>query len=492
MKNNKTKILIAAAEITPIAKVGGLGDVIGALPRALKKLNLDARVIIPFYGLIEKNKYQLKLIKNNIKVQTKIAAELIGLWQTTLPGSEVPVYLIEHNFFKGQNIYSSQFSGVSELYPSDLIDIEKFVFFSRAILESIKALNFKPDVIHLNDWHTAAVTLFLKTLYKKDPGLKKIKTLYTIHNLANQGITDPQVIKLNKINPNLASILEDQKDKNINFMVQGILNSSLINTVSPTYAREILTKEYGAGLENILALRNQELYGILNGLDTDFFNPATDKFIKQGYSPKTPEKKMANKLYLQQKLGLPQNKNTALVGLVSRFVWQKGLELITEKFVRAIHEFPLPCQFVFLGTGEKRYETALVKLAKKYPNKFNVQIKFDEKLAHEIYAGSDIFLVPSLFEPCGLTPMIAMRYGSVPLVRSTGGLKDTVNNQVGFTFKKFNSNELGKTLEKALDIFCHQPKIWRQLQLNGMKQDFSWGKSARQYLKLYKKLLNKK
>ena len=446
IKHNRLKILIAAAEVTPIAKVGGLGDVIGALPKALAGLNLDARVIIPFYGAIDKNKYKIKSTKPNVK----IGAETINLYETRLPGSTVPVYLIEHNYFKGKEIYST----TSADGPADM---KKYDFFSRAILAAVKALDFKPDVIHLNDWHSAAAAALLKA----DPYFKQTKTLYTIHNLANQGRFGKK-----------------------NYMAEGILNADLINTVSPAYAKEILTKEYGAGLEKILAKRKKRLYGILNGIDIDFFNPETDKFIKKNYSLKTLEKKRANKLFLQKNLGLRPDKNTALVGLVTRFVGQKGVQLITEKFSE------LNCQFVFLGTGEKRLETALLNLAEKFPDKFKIFFKFDEPLAHQIYAGSDIFLVPSLFEPCGLTQMIAMRYGSVPLVRSTGGLYDTVNDKIGFTFKNFNSAEFYKTLKRALKIYYGQPKIWRRLRLNGLKQDFSWNKSAKEYLKLYLKLLN--
>lgn len=482
MKNKPLKILIAATEVTPIAKVGGLGDVIGALPKALDRLHLDARVIIPFYGAVDRKKYHAKLIKQNIKVNNSS----INLWQTNLPGSTALVYLIEHKFFNNQEIYSTALADGPK-------DTEKYMFFSRAILESVRVINFRPKVIHLNDWPTAAVAKLLKTDYQNDRFFKQTKTLYTIHNLAHQGPAGPK-----------------------NYMAEGILSSDLVSTVSPTYSREILTKEYGAGLENILSKRKKQLYGILNGIDTEFFNPATDRFIKQNYSPETLGKKSDNKLFLQQKLNLPRNKNTALVGLITRFVWQKGLELITEKFSE------LNCQFVFLGTGEKRYEDALLSLARKYPEKFKVLIKFDEKLAHEIYAAADIFLVPSRFEPCGLTQMIAMRYGGVPVVRATGGLKDTVApfngspliparlnyvsrsggkraegilrgvekiKPTGFTFKKFDSAEFYKILKKALTVYYHRPQIWRQLQLNGMEQNFSWKKSAGEYLKLYKKLL---
>lgn len=449
MKNTKLKILIAAAEVAPIAKVGGLGDVVGALPKALAKLKLDARIIAPFYGAIDRNKYQIKLIKKNIKT----GAALINLWQMYLPDSAVPIYLIEHSFFNGKKIYSTPLA-------DGPTDIEKFVFFSQTILESAKAINFKPSIIHLNDWHTAAVATFLKTDYKTDLFFKQTKTLYTIHNLANQGLSNSK-----------------------NYMAEGILNSDLVNTVSPTYAKEILTKEYGAGLEKILNKRKNDLYGILNGIDADFFNPAADNLIRQKYSLKNLEKKTANKLALQKQLGWPADKNMALIGLISRLVWQKGLDLITEKFSK------LNCQFVFLGTGEKRHEEALLNLAKKFPRQFNVQIKFDEKLAHSIYAGVDIFLMPSRFEPCGLGQMIAMRYGAVPLVRATGGLADTVNNKTGFTFKKYSGQELYKTITKALAVFYKNKKLWRRLKINGLQRDFSWNKPAREYLKLYKKLV---
>ncbi|MDO8668272.1 MAG: glycogen/starch synthase [bacterium] len=465
VKNNLLKILIAAAEVTPIAKVGGLGDVIGALPKALSKLNLDARVIIPFYGAIDRNKYKIKLIKQKIGV----GEALINLWQTNLPNSTVPVYLIEHNFFKGREIYSNALA-------DDPKDTKKYLFLAHAILESLKALNFKPNVIHLNDWHTAAVPLLLKTDRQNNEFFKQTKTLYTIHNLANQGPAGQKTpVKSGETGAKLFD--------GVNYMAEGIINSGIVSTVSPTYAKEILTKKYGARLENILLKRKNQLYGILNGIDTDFFNPAADKLIKKNYSLETIENKLNNKLSLQKKMGWPEDKDIALVGLVTRFVWQKGIELITEKFSE------LNCQFVFLGTGEKRYEEALLNLAKKYPGKFKVLIKFDEKLAHEIYAGSDIFLVPSRFEPCGLTQMIAMRYGSVPIARATGGLKDTVNAKVGFIFKQFAATKFYDTLQKALNIYYNRPKAWNQLKKNGMRQDFSWNKSAKEYLKLYKKLI---
>jgi len=460
---SKIKVLFLSAEAAPLAKIGGLGDVAGALPGNLAKLGVDIRICLPFYGSINQKKYPAKKIISRLAIPTDGKNETIDVYRTNLPGTKVPIYLIKHIFFNSKEIYIGKPLMLGGKYTKPLDELKRFAFFTRAALETAKKLDFQPNIIHANDWHTALAANFIKTLNQKSNFFAKTKTLYTIHNLANQGIN---------------------KDKN--YMAEGILSADLVNTVSPTYAKEILTKEYGAGLENILVKREKQLYGILNGIDIDFFNPAKDNLISQKYSLKNLEKKTANKIELQQQLGLPQNKNTALVGLVTRFVWQKGVELITEKFSK------LNCQFVFLGTGEKKYENTLLNLAKKYPNNFKVIIKFDEKLAHEIYAGSDIFLVPSRFEPCGLTQMIAMRYGSVPVVRATGGLVDTVNKKVGFTFKKFDSTEFYKTLNKALKIYYKQPKVWRQLQLSDMKQDFSWSKSAGEYLKLYKKLANAK
>lgn len=472
------KILFLSAEVTPIAKVGGLGDVAGALPKALASLGTDIRLILPYYGIID-SKYNPKLVLENLNVTIDNKEEVVSIWETDLPGSKVPIYLIKHKHFAGKEIYSSGTKMQDSRYETDLNDVERFVFYSRASLAAAKALDFTPDIIHANDWHVASTFDYLAEL----PELKNTKKIFTIHNLANQGIVNTDIIKFSGINPELQNIKGDLENGDINFMVQGVLGADIINAVSPTYAKEILTAEYGAGIEKILKKRKRTLYGVLNGIDIDFFNPETDNFIPHKYSVSTLNEKIKNKLALQKKLGLPQNENIPLVGFVSRFVWQKGVDLITEKYSQ------LGCQFVFLGTGEAKYEEQLNGLANKYPEKFSAQIKFDEGLAHEIYAASDIFLVPSRFEPCGLTQMIAMRYGSVPVVRKTGGLADTVNWRNGFVFKDFNTNVLYKTLEKAIKKY--KTSAWKRLQTRGMKQDFSWKKSAKEYLKLYKKALKK-
>ncbi len=479
LNKSKIKVLFLSAEVAPLAKVGGLGDVAGALPQALNKLGLDIKICLPYYGLIDTKKYPAKKIIGKLEVPTGKKNETIDVWETNLPGTKIPIYLIKHSFFNFKDIYLGKHAKQPD-------NSKRFAFFTRSALEIVKKINFKPDIIHANDWHTGLTADFIKTLNQKNNFFAKTRTLYTIHNLSSQGITRPDIVAYTKIDPNLAIIKVDAEDGDINFMVQGILGSDLINTVSPTYAKEILEHYQGANLEKILKKRKKDLYGILNGIDTGFFNPAADNLISQKYSLKSLEKKTDNKLALQKKLGLPIDKNIALVGLVSRLVWQKGLDLITEKFSR------LNCQFVFLGTGQAELEQQLINLSKKFPSKFCTQIKFDEKLAHLIYAGSDIFLMPSRFEPCGLGQMIAMRYGTVPLVRATGGLADTVKNKNGFIFKKYSSEELYKTIDKALTVFYTNRKLWRRLKVNGMKNNFSWDKPAYEYLKLYKKLSNGK
>ncbi|MBU0897895.1 glycogen synthase [Patescibacteria group bacterium] len=482
------KVLFLSAEVAPLAKVGGLGDVAGALPIALAKLGVDIRICLPFYGLIDRKKYSAKKIINGLSVSISNKNKLINVWQTFLPKTKIPVYLIEHSFFKGEKIYSGGRLMLNNKYTRKIDDLKKFTFFTRTVLEVTRKLNFQPDVIHTNDWHVALTADFIKTLNSKDDFFVNTKTLYTIHNLANQGITKPNIINFAKINKSLPIVKVDSQDGDVNFMVQGILGSNLVNTVSPTYAKEILTHYQGAELDNILIKRKKDLYGILNGIDTDFFNPEKDNLIKQKYSLKNLKQKTINKLALQKQLGLPVDKDIALVGLISRFVWQKGLDLFNEDFSK------LNCQFVFLGTGQKEYEKILKDLAKKYPKKFSVQLAFDEKLAHLIYAGADIFLMPSRFEPCGLGQLIAMRYGTVPVVRATGGLADTVKEVksgggTGFVFDKYSSEAFYQKLNEALTVFYKKQQLWRQIQKTGMKQDFSWDKSAKKYFELYKKLI---
>lgn len=478
----KISVAILGAELTPLAKVGGLGDVVGALPKTLFELGVDVATFIPFYGSIDRAGLKLELVAKDLTVEANGAFKL-SVWQTCLPGSEAKLYLLEHPYFSGQEIYSHE-----QLVGKDLkvSEVEKFILFSQASLVAMKAINFKPQIIHLNDWHTAPLLAFLAEDKKDEASFfAGTKTVYTIHNLANQGKYSRNELRL-PANDVVAKACLDGKD--INFMAMGILGADIVNTVSKTYAKEILTPEQGAGLEQVLLQRKDSLYGVVNGIDTEFFNPATDSCLWQNYDAANLDKKRVNKLNLQKELGLPESADTPVFGLVSRLVNQKGLDLLDEKIAN------LRAQFIFLGTGQKDVEERVAAWAQKYPQAVKAIIGFDAKLAQRIYAGSDIFLMPSKFEPCGLGQLIAMRYGTLPLVRKTGGLADTVTSKKGYLFKGYDNKSLLRCLKKAATNFQKDPGAWKACQTLVMSLDFSWKKPAKTYIKLYKKALrlNKK
>lgn len=461
---------MVSAEAAPFAKVGGLADVAGALPPALAKLDCDIRLMLPLYGAIDRKKFKIKESLPGMKIVSGKKMVKTGVWESILPSSSVRTYFLDApKYFSGKEIYGRNGS-------------EKFLFFSLAALKALRWIGFRPDIIHCNDFHTALIPDLLKTF--DNPFYRGIKTLYTIHNLNYQGKIEPEILSTGNLNKNsLKSLAKDALDGDVNFMVQGIIGADLVNTVSRNYAKEITSSIYGAGLEKVIRANKRKIIGIENGIDYELFDPQTDTLIKKKYGIKSLENKNENKLYLQKIFGLPRNPRTALIGMVSRLSWQKGFELITENLAE------LDCQFAILGTGEKKYERQLSALSRKYPEKFSTKLKFDLKLARRIYAGSDLFLAPSRFEPCGLTQMVAMRYGTIPIVRATGGLADTVDAKTGFRFKEFSPEALYSGLEKALAIFYQHPKKWKQMMTNGMKKDFSWKKPAKEYLKLYRKLI---
>jgi starch synthase len=462
---------MTAAEVAPLVKVGGLGDVVGSLPPAITRLGCDVRIIIPKYGCIDEKKFKLKKILSNIEIPTAGAVEKVNLYATKLPGNENIVYLVDApKYFSNKNPYAGNNS-------------EKFLFFSLAVMHIMPLIDFIPDILHCHDFHVAMLIDLIKVENLYTSLFKNTKTLYTIHNLNFQGQTGIETLRTGNLDKNLLSSLSrDAQDEDINFMVQGVINADLVNTVSPTYAKEILTSIYGSGLEKIIKLNKHKIFGVLNGIDTVFFNPEKDRYVFKRFNVQSLKNKVLNKTSLQKKLGLKQDSKIAMAGLVSRFVWQKGLELIDESLLKS------NCQFVFLGTGERKYEEQLRALAEKYPQQVSARIGFDVALAQQIYAAADIFLVPSRFEPCGLTQMIAMRYGAVPVVRATGGLADTVDKEVGFKFREFEAKIFKNTLERALKLYYTKPAEWKKLQINGMKKDFSWNKPAKEYLNLYYKL----
>jgi len=463
----KMKILMAAAEIAPFAKVGGLADVLESLPPALqKRFPLEVRLVMPKYGSLKATGLKEK------KRFTYLGKEVV-LWEGQTKG-KIKIYFLENK----------EFFGRPEVYWGN--NEERFAFFSGAILTALPLIKFLPDVIHCHDYHTALLIPLGKKVLPQ-----KVGTMLTIHNLRYQGKTKTAVIK-NQFPEAWQKFSFWPNSQQINFLRLAIQEADYVTTVSPTYAREITRPAYGEGLEKELRRKGKNLVGILNGLDTDLFNPQKDKNIFCRYSATSLAKKKKNKLALQKELGLPEQEDILLVGLVSRLVFQKGIDFVPENLG------DLKAQFVFLGTGEKKYEDYLKSLEKKYPQQVRAKIMFDLKLASQIYAASDLFLMPSRFEPCGLGQMIAMRYGAVPLVRKTGGLADTVRpyaprarKATGFVFTRQTQPACYNALKRASRLFYCQPKIWQNLQKNGLQQDFSWHSSAQEYFSLYQKLRKK-
>lgn len=469
---NKSNVLFVAAEIAPIAKVGGLADVIGALPQALANIGTFTTVALPYYEFLKSNK-QLKAKKClSFSLEFNGRSEEVAVYQAVLPSAKIPLYLYDRTSQASAEVYgSAEMRG--QLYINPLADLERFTFFSVAVAESLERLPVRFEVVHCHDWHTGLVPYLLRNSGRK--------TLFTIHNLANQGIIDGLLSQwLGKKSEGLPTI-----DGQFNLMALGLDYATEISTVSPTYAEEIMTKSYGCGLEKKIKSVKNKLSGIVNGIDTKLFNPETDKSIAKRYGFSNISQKKYNKLDLQKKAGLEINNNLPLIGLVSRFVGQKGLDLITEKVVS------LPAQFVFLGEGDPVIEQSLLDLAKKHQN-FAVIKGFDLKLAQAIYAGADFFLMPSRFEPCGLGQLIALRYGTLPIVCQVGGLKDTVSERNGYGFTTKTDNVLRKTIQRALTDFYAQPLKLEAKKIRAMKGDYSWSKSAKKYQKIYDNLANVK
>lgn len=492
----KTKVLFAASELTPIAKVGGLGDVAGALPQALRKANIDARVIIPRYEQIKKK--DLELVKKNIPVNFSNVEEKISVYKTTIAGT--PIYLIDNPKFLSRGpIYASTTAFVDS--PGEL---KRFLFFSACISHAYNSFIWKPDIIHCQDWHTALVPQLLQA----ELGDDSPKTLLTIHNIANQGSFPAKTIlnflglKLSddelKAAPKLSHLKTLDQHSNLNLFQQGLLSADLLNTVSPTYAKELLTKQYGEGLESTIRKRKKDLHGILNGIDTARFNPGNDEALSDQYTHANVRvRKATNKNALKKSMKLELDIEGPLFGIVSRLTNQKGIELIAD-IIPTIIQYG--GQLVFLGTGDPALEKLFAEAASEHPEFIAGRIDFDATLAQQIYGASDYFLMPSRFEPCGLGQMIAMRYGAVPIVRATGGLKDSVHNlstfsshkkATGLVFKPYKTSSLKKEIIRAHKLYYEKPELYRQIQKNGMTADFSWKPSAALYAKLYKKLVTR-
>ncbi len=473
------KILYVTAECWPFVKTGGLGDVSYALPKALKKKGVDARVILPKYATIP------SYLKDEFKPLAEFSVK-VG-WRNQYCGIEymeldgVTFYFIDNEFyFKRSDEHTIYGHGD---------DAERFAFFSNAVLSAIEKLNFYPDVINLNDWHTGMIPLLLKENYSHLEKYKNIKTIYTIHNLQYQGIFEKDVLgNLFELPYHYFENKDVEFYGKINFMKSGITFADKVTTVSKTYVEEVKTPFYGEGLEGLLNSKSHKLEGILNGIDYDLNNPEIDKAIFENFNIQCIEKKMQNKMKLQEILGLEVNEKIPLVGIVSRLTSQKGLDLINYMMPEIMRE---NLQMIVLGTGEHQYQSMFNYYNSNFGNKLSARITFDSALAQQIYAGCDIFLMPSLYEPCGIGQMLAMRYGAIPLVRETGGLKDTVipynmhtGEGNGFSFANYNAHEMFFTLQNAIKLY-QDKDIWNNLVINAMNTDNSWNKSAQDYMELY-------
>jgi starch synthase len=480
MSENPLKILLLSAEVVPFAKTGGLADVAGALPKALKELGHDVRVVMPYYGFIDRHKSNLTQVLSDLAVPMNGQSEKAAVLEGRI-GSDVPIYMVENSkYYDREGIYMYQ------------DDADRFIFFCRAVLEMLKRLNWKPDVLHCNDWHTAVIPNWLHTIYRDDPFFQHTVSVYTIHNLAYQGVFGKRVLEIAGIAKYQHLVPPGVSPENqINMMGQGIFFADIINTVSETYAREILTPEYGEGFDPLLRERRDHLYGILNGIDHEVNNPATDPRIYRHYDLHNLDAKWENKKALQYDAGLAPEAQTPLIGIISRLSDQKGFDLIGQVIEGMMDN--LNFQLILLGTGTEYYHNLFTEIKQKYPGKAAIFLTFNNELAQRIYAGSDLFLMPSRFEPCGLGQLLALRYGSIPIVRETGGLKDTVTNYDpraqsgnGFTFKNYNSLAMYTAIVRAIEAYQYQDQ-WRKLIQRGMSADFSWNQSAGKYVELYRK-----
>ncbi len=485
-------IIIASAEAAPLAKAGGLADVATSLAVQWKKLGHSPIIILPKYAFINPHEYGFKPTFLTLYVPIGNWVEFAHLWAGKIPGTDVPVYLIENrDYYNRLGIY-----GEDGEYPDN---DRRFIFFSRAVFEAAKAIDFTPDIIHAHDYHAAFSMAFLKSHYRFDPRFSKAAGVYTIHNLAYQGWFDPKralffaQIGMEQFYP--GSWFE--KNGAVNAMKVGIMFADKITTVSPTYAKEIRMSYYSEGLQNELNLRGADLIGILNGADYDLWDPEKDDALYSKYTKDYLQGKLCNKRRFLRENGIENgdSPDLPLIGMVSRLAEQKGIDLIMNKLEWALNENMF--RFALIGSGEKRYEDFFKYISWKYPDKTVIVIGFDEKISRRILASSDFALLPSRFEPCGLTQMYALKYGSIPIVRETGGLKDTVKEYNyrngtgnGFLFWQYNADDMLYAVRKALDIYKQEPH-WSIIRRNAMSENFSAQKSAMEYIKVFQWALEK-
>lgn len=486
----RLRVLFVSAEVAPFARTGGLGDVNGALPAVLAAQGHDVRVIMPLYQTIRDHGWPLTETLTDLQVPLVFGARVARVWQTPLNGeagteTEAPVYFIEQDeYFARPGLYGTETGD----YPDNAF---RFTFFCRAALALTERLQWFPHIFHCHDWHTGLVPAYLRYLPGLDSRISTANSVFTIHNLAYQGWFPAWAFGISGLPPFLFQPGGMEFLGGVNFIKTGIVYADHVTAVSPTYAAEICTPELGFGLDGVLRQRRDTLVGILNGVDYQAWNPETDSALKAPYSATDLSGKDTCKIELLREYGLPEELEVPLMGMISRLVAQKGVDLVVAALERLL---TMNLRLVILGAGEPQYEQQLTAFARRYPERLGVRLAFDEPLSHRVQAGSDCFLMPSRYEPCGLTQLYSLRYGTIPIVRATGGLRDTVQPfdpvtgvGTGFVFTDPSAEALLEAVRAAGEVFADKQK-WRQLQRNAMAQDFSWDRSAAQYVELYRQV----
>jgi starch synthase len=478
------RILLVSSEVAPFAKTGGLADVAGALPKALHALGHDVRVVLPKYRMVDAVKYGLRETSASVAVPIAGRMETGEIWEGGI--GPVPVYFIRHDGYYDRD-------GLYQVQALDHADnAERFAFFSRAVLELPRTLGFHPDVFHCNDWQTGLVPAYLRTAFQDAPEWRTAGVLFTVHNLGYQGLFDPEALSIAMLGHELFNPFGVEFYGKVNYLKAGLVFADLINSVSRKYSQEIQTEEFGHGLDGVLRARAKDVHGILNGIDYDEWHPMRDSHIASAFSRDDLAGKAVCKADLQRVFGLPERADVPILAVISRLVVQKGMDLVAEA-LDAILE--LDTQFVLLGTGEPELHEAFEAAKARHPSRVGLRLGFDVALSHKIEAGSDMFLMPSRYEPCGLNQMYSLAYGTVPVVRATGGLDDTIQpfdpatrQGTGFKFAEATPEALLRTVRAAVSVY-RQLDRWRDLTRNGMACDFSWERSAREYESLYQQIV---
>ena len=487
MTRKKLRIVFASPEMVPYAKTGGLADVVGTLPKEIQTLGQEVLCFLPKYKKIDTSRWPLKEVVDRLQIPVGSEIETGRVFRYD-DADGLQIYFIDQpEYFSRDELYGTPLGD----YPDN---DRRFIFFQRAVLEALKKLGLRPDVIHCHDWQTGLIAPYLKTLYANDPLFAKTKTIFTIHNLAYQGNFPPDSMPVTGLGWDMFRLERLEFWGKVSFLKGALVYSDALTTVSPRYAQEIQTKEYSCGMEGVLQMRRDDLVGIVNGIDPKEWDPENDPDLPFHFSAKKLEGKAQDKAALQKENHLPTDSRVPVFGMITRLADQKGLDILAPAVEGLVKR---GIQLVLLGTGEEKYHQLFRDLGKKYPRQMGIHILFDAKLAKRIYAGSDVFLMPSRYEPCGLGQLISLRFGTVPLVRETGGLADTVKDfnptsgeGTGFVFKEYDTKAFLAAVDRALTTFRDE-KLWSKLVKNGMKCDFSWHASAKKYLELYERVERK-